>query len=105
MQYEVNLELIVKKLLATKAKLVFATTTPYLDNPGGPLRHVDQPKEYNEVALPIMKRNGVIINDLHGFVQPHIKEFLPPHNVHLTKAGSLELALQVVAHIKRALTL
>jgi len=104
-QYAENLEHITKKLIATKAKVIFATTTPYLENPGGPLRDADQPRKYNVIALPIMERNGVMVNDLHGFVLPRIKELLPPRNVHPTKAGSLELALQVVAHIEKALAL
>ena len=102
-QYAKNLEWIVEKLVATKAKLVFATTTPYLDDPGGPLRRTDQPQKYNAAALPIMQRNRVMINDLHGFVLPRIEELLPPHNVHFKRAGSLELAKQVVSHINQAL--
>ncbi len=104
-QYEKNLQQIVAKLVATKAKLIFATTTPFLANPGGPWRDADQPQKYNEVAIPIMKRNGVAIDDLYGFALPHINEFFPRGDVHPTKAGSRELAQQVVAHIRTALQL
>ncbi len=42
-EYEANLNVIVRKLKASGAKLIFATTTPYPDKPGGPLRRADQP--------------------------------------------------------------
>ncbi len=103
-QYEKNLNVIVEKLKATKAKLVFATTTPFPDKPGGPLRRADQPAKYNAVAKRIMKRNGIAINDLHDFVLPRMKELMPPKNVHFNEAGSLELAQQVISHIEKALS-
>jgi hypothetical protein len=50
-----------------------------------------------------MERNGAMINDLYGLVLPRLNEFVQPRNVHMTRAGSLELAQQVVAHIESAL--
>jgi hypothetical protein len=104
-QYKTNLAMIVDKLIATKAKLIFATTTPFHENPNGPLRSADQPKEYNEVALAIMKSNGIMVNDLYSFVLPRINEFIPAHDVHPNEAASLKIAEQVVAHIRQALGL
>ena len=102
-QYEKNLREIVAKLKATDAKLIFATTTPYPDKPGGPLRRSDQPAKYNQAALRIMKENGIRVNDLHGFVLPRMDELLLPNNVHFRPAANLELAEQVANEIKAAL--
>ncbi len=101
--YEKNLRQIVTKLKSSGAKLIFATTTPYPDRPGGPLRRADQPEKYNRVALQIMRENGVTVNDLHGFVLPKMDTLLLPNNVHFRPAANLELAQQVVNHIQAAL--
>ena len=102
-QYAENLEWIVEQLAATEAQLVFATTTPYPENPGGPLRDAGMSAKYNEIALPIMHRNQIEINDLYEFVLPRMEELFPPRNVHLKPAGSLELAKRVVEYIQQAL--
>jgi hypothetical protein len=99
-QYDENLRLIVAKLKATGAKLIFATTTPYPDNPGGPLRRANQPLKYNKVALKIMKENGIDVNDLHGFTLPRMDELLLPNNVHFRPEANLELAKKVAKSIK-----
>jgi len=95
-QYKKNLEVIVKKLQTTGAKLVFATTTPYPDAVGGPLRDPGMPEKYNKAALKIMKKNGITVNDLFAFVLPRMEELQRPKNVHFTEAGSRALA-KVVA--------
>jgi lysophospholipase L1-like esterase len=97
--YKKNLTEIVKKLEATGAKLIFATTTPFPDKPGGPLRRANQPAKYNKGALKIMKKNNIKINDLHAFTLPRLKELQLPNNVHFTKEGSEILAKQVVEKI------
>ena len=94
-QYKRNLGVIVEKLKTTGAKLIFATTTPYPDEVGGPLRDPGMPEKYNKAALKIMKKNGIMINDLFAFVLPRMAELQRPNNVHFTEAGSSELAKQV----------
>lgn len=94
-QYKKNLEVMVEKLKATGAKLVYATTTPYPDGVGGPLRAPGMPDKYNKVALKIMKKNGILVNDLYAFVLPRMDELQRPNNVHFTEAGSRALAGQV----------
>ena len=94
-QYKRNLEVIAENLTTTGAKLVFATTTPYPDEVGGPLRDPRMPEKYNKAALKIMKKNGIMINDLFAFVLPRMAELQRPNNVHFTEAGSRELAKQV----------
>jgi hypothetical protein len=102
-EYDANLRIIVAKLKASGAKLIFATTTPYPDKPGGPLRRADQPIEYNEVALRIMKENNIEVNDLHAFTLPRMNELLLPNNVHFRPSANLELAQKVAKNIKGAL--
>ncbi len=102
-QYKKNLKFIVKKLKKTKATLIFATTTPYPNAKLKPARKPGMPKIYNKVALRLMKKNKVFINDLHAFVTPRMKELQRPSNVHFTKLGSRELAKVVVKSILKHL--
>lgn len=102
-EYDQNLRIIVSRLKATGAKLIFATTTPYPDKPGGPLRRADQPAKYNQVAHKIMKENGIRVNDLYGFTLPRMEELLLPNNVHFRPDANLELAEIVKGEIMAAL--
>lgn len=101
--YEANLEAIVGRLKQTNAVLVFATTTPYPDTPGGPLRRSNQVAVYNAAAERVMRRHGIEVHDLHGLVQPRMSELLLPNNVHFTANGSRFLAECVTNVIRRQL--
>lgn len=103
--YEANLRQIVARLKKTGALLIFATTTPFPDDPGGPLRHADQPAQYNAIARRIMEENGIMIDDLHRFVEPRMEELQLPRNVHFKVTGYRALAEQVAGRIRRALGL
>lgn len=94
-QYKKNLRMITDKLKTASAKIVFATTTPFPENVGGPLREYGDAEKYNKIALKIMKRNNVQVNDLFGFVLPRMSELQRPNNVHFTDEGSKALAEQV----------
>lgn len=98
-QYKRNLQIITKKLKATGAKLIYATTTPYPESVDGPLREYGDAEKYNKVALKIMKKNKILINDLFEFVLPRMGELQRPKNVHFTDEGSKELAAQVSSTI------
>jgi len=104
-EYEKNMEAIVVRLKKTGAKLIFATTTPFPDKPGGPLREAFQAARYNEVALEIMKNHGVIVNDLYTFALPLLPKLQQPNNVHFTKDGSKALADEVARCVLEALDL
>jgi lysophospholipase L1-like esterase len=104
-QYGKNMEAIVMRLKKTGATLIFATTTPYPDKPGGPLREVDDAEKYNTVALKIMKKHHVGVNDLYTFALPQLKALQRPKNVHFTPEGSKALAREVDRHIRKALGL
>ena len=92
-----------KKLKKTKAKLIFATTTPYPDTVRKPLRKPGMSKIYNEVALKIMAKNNIQVNDLHNYVLPIMEKLQRPNNVHFTLHGSQKLAEKVVASISENL--
>lgn len=102
-QYKKNLKQIVKRLKNTQAKLIFATTTPYPTNPTGPLRDPGMSDEFNKVALKIMKKNNIEINDLHEYVLPRMKEMQIEQNVHFKKSGSKILGKLVANKIQVAL--
>lgn len=99
-EYKANLEVIVKKLKASKAKLIWATTTPYPDKPSGPYRKASDVLEYNKVALKMMKKNKIPVNDLYSFILPEMAALQLPNNVHFKKEGSETLAKKVVEVIK-----
>lgn len=99
-QYKKNLEEIVEKLKATKTKLVFATTTPYPDQPDGPYRKATDVLEYNKVALKIMKKNKIPVNDLYSFILPDLEKLQLPKNVHFKKEGSEVLGKKVADTIQ-----
>lgn len=98
-QYGKNLKEIIRKLKATNAKLIFATTTPYPEKLGKQIRSPGMPQVYNAVALEIMKKNDIVINDLYGFALPIMNSIQRPNNVHFIKEGSKELGLQVATSI------
>ena len=93
-QYKNNLNQIAGKLMATGAKLIFATTTPYPEGTK-PYRGFGDEVKYNKVAKKIMKKNDIAINDLHAFVLPRMEELQRPNNVHFTEKGSKALGEQV----------
>jgi acyl-CoA thioesterase-1 len=100
-QYEKNLETLVKRLKATGARLIWATTTPVPKGSGG--RVEGDEKRYNAVAARIMQKYGVTVNDLHALVLPKLNEYQLPANVHFRPAGSQAMAEQVARTILEAL--
>ena len=98
-QYKRNLDDITRKLLSTEAKLIYATTTPYPKEVGGPVRVYGDAKKYNKIAVKIMKKHAIPVNDLYAFVLPQMTALQRPNNVHFTEKGSKALAESVVNHI------
>jgi lysophospholipase L1-like esterase len=101
-EYKSSLSKVLKKLKATGAKLIFATTTPY---PTGviPCRVPKDAELYNKAALEVMSEQGVEINDLYTAIKTKLKKLQMPINVHFSKAGSKFLADQVADAIKKQL--
>jgi len=97
-EYKANLQKLVDKMKATGAKLIFATTTTF--PPGvNPCRLPEDVEKYNAVALEVMEKNGVAIDDLYSFTKDRLPELQRPVNVHFTEAGSKVIAEKIVESI------
>src|SRR5262249_5031882 len=90
--YEKNLRNLVKRLKETKAKLIWASTTPVPDAKVSPARKDSDVVAFNAVAKKIMEENGVAIDDLYTFAKPKLEKIQRPANVHFTPEGSDALA-------------
>jgi acyl-CoA thioesterase-1 len=97
-KYTTQLTTIMETLVATKATIIFATTTPY---PAGvkPYREPADAARYNAAALSVVGKHEVIINDLYAFIEPHLEKVQQPVNVHFKPEGSQALGEEVVKKI------
>lgn len=101
-QYEKNLETLVARLKKTDAKLIWAHTTPVPAEEAG--RHQGDAKKYNAVAAKVMKRHGIVVNDLHAAILPQMDKYqVAKGNVHFKPEGSNFLAEQVAKAIAEQL--
>ncbi|MEY3395306.1 MAG: hypothetical protein RL346_1542 [Verrucomicrobiota bacterium] len=99
--YQKNLEELILRLKKTRAKLVFATTTKVPE--GEPGRHVGDEVRYNKVAVEIMKKHGVPINDLYSLTAGFTPDlFAKPEDVHFSGKANTALAAQVTQAIQKA---
>ena len=101
-QYAYNLEIIVDRLKATGAKLIFATTTPVPEK-SSPYRNPSDVIEYNKAALRIMKKEKIEINDLYRYSLPLVPEIQIPNNVHFKPEGYRLLAERVSEYVIKSL--
>jgi lysophospholipase L1-like esterase len=101
--YERYLCLLVERLKKTGAKLIWASTTPVPEGKVSPTRVPSDVPLYNEIALKVMRENGVQVDDLYAFALPRMKSIQQPVNVHFTPAGSNLLAEQVAKSIEPSL--
>ena len=100
-QYSKNLETLVTKLKATKAKLIWASTTFVPEGEAG--RVLGDDHKFNAAAKKIMEKHGIPINDLNAFSQTIQQHAAKPGDVHFTKTGSKELGKKVAREIKKQL--
>ena len=101
--YEDRLELIVKQLKATGAKLIWASTTPIPpDTKDGP-EATTAIIEKNHIAADIMKKNMVHVNDLFDFITPQLSKVQNPMDVHFKGEGYDMLGKQVALKIEEIL--
>jgi acyl-CoA thioesterase-1 len=99
-EYEQNLKKFVARLRKTRAKLVWASTTPVTRVEAA---HKEDGVAYNQVAEKIMKTHGIAINDLYAAVFPRVRDLQRGDGVHFTTEGSQILGRQVASAILRAL--
>jgi len=101
-EYRENLEKLVSRLRQTGARLIFATTTPVPE--GEPGRIAGDEIKYNKVALEVMSKYQVPINDLHSWIFPKMDKYQKaPGDVHFTEEGYRYLARRVSQMIMQAL--
>lgn len=101
--YERQLREITKKLQATGARLVFATTTPVPEGGVRPHRDVQDPERYNAIAREIMQAHGAEVVDLYAFALTRQAQIQPRVDVHFTKQGSRLLGEHVAEKVRAAL--
>ena len=100
--YRVQLERLAKILRRSRARLVWANTTPVPDGEAG--RFAGDEIKYNRVATGVMREFGIQINDLHGFISPRFDSLTrAPGDVHFNDEGSRLLAEKVVVAIESSL--
>ncbi|MGC3969727.1 MAG: SGNH/GDSL hydrolase family protein [Pirellulales bacterium] len=101
-EYEANLEKLVERMKQTGARLVWASTTSVPEGETG--RIVGDEVRYNAVAERVMKKHGVLIDDLHALTKTFGPElFAKPADVHFKSQGNAKLGEQVSASILQAL--
>jgi len=101
-QYERNLDLLVLRLKKTGAALIWVQTTVVPDLEPG--MFVGDDKKYNDVAAIVMKKHGVMINNLHALTKGFTRDFfVAPGNVHYTMDGYKKIAEQVADKIQTIL--
>ena len=103
--YVRNLKLVIRRLKgASKARLIFATTTPMLaprdSTPKGECRIDPAVVQYNEAAVRLAKSSGVEVNDLFGVVvAADVCKCLADDKVHMSEHGNEVLSDAVVRFI------
>ena len=101
--YEKNLRSLVADLKKTGAKLIFGTTTPVPEGKLTPQRTFGDVATYNDIALKVMKENGVAIDDLNAAVAPDIAKLQNKADVHFNPEGYAVLGKAVVKSINAAI--
>lgn len=103
-EYGENLKRIAERLKKTGAKLVFCNTTPVPTGAHG--RIPGDSREYNKVAADVIRSiGGIEVNDLFAFCESRLDKIQRPADVHFTREGSRQLAVQVVSKLREALSL
>ena len=92
------------KILFPSAKIVFATTTPVLEEGVGEFKRFNKDiEEYNAIAVEEVKNKGGEIDDLYSTVKEFPKEYYSDSTYLYTKKATEILTKQVVATIEKTL--
>lgn len=93
-EYIETLGRILRDLQKTGAHIIFATSTPVRDQ--NPIQANIDIDYYNSRAVHFMQTKGVEINDLNGFVRPHVEEYIDASDfTHLNKEGIKQVGNRV----------
>ena len=107
-QYQANLSGIVERLKATGAELLWATSTPVIDQRHNAAKEFDRHnadvEAYNAAADEIIRAAGIHTDDLYGAAVAHGMEMmLSDDGVHMTEGGYSVLAEAVAESILKVL--
>ena len=107
-QYRNNVDRICRliKQYFPYAKMIFATTTPVMEEgfQGLPYRRLNTDTErYNEAACEIVQKHGGTINDLYGLLKDNHRELHSDRTHYYSKEGTQVITNQVIACIEEAL--
>jgi lysophospholipase L1-like esterase len=101
--YEQRLDEITTRLIATGAKIIWASTTPIpADTTDGPAMS-EAIVERNAAASEVMNKYHIPTDDLFGAITPFVEKMRNPQDVHYNADGYEFLGQQVARTIKSAL--
>lgn len=100
--YTQRLEQLIERMKKTGARLIWASTTPIPDSPDGK-QTAASIVERNQAAAIVMKKHGVLTDDLFAAIAPRLAEMQPPNDVHFNAKGYDFLGETVAASIQQAL--
>ena len=102
--YRANLEFILNRLEQVSSQVIWATTTPVhpkraflADQWSWRNEEIDQ---YNAMAVRLMQKRGIPINDLHTLILSHVDRYLCEDQLHLSDEGMETCAEAVVTSVK-----
>lgn len=105
--YVKYMELILRELKKTGAKIIFATTTPVSDEKAelpGPMPPAHKNQDityYNNAVLEAFKNEDIIINDLFSLTYPQKEKYLSDDMIHPNADGVKLLGTAVANCIKK----
>jgi len=97
--YAANLEKLVARLQKTGAILVWARTTPFANDP----KAKEQYTMLNDTADAVMRKHGIIIDDVYSTVASDLDKYISGDKVHFNQHGVKVQAEQVAKVIAGAL--
>lgn len=98
-EYLRYMSLILRELRKKTDKIIFATTTPVRD--GSLNQHIEYIERLNDIIVPFMKSENIIINDLHSLVRPHKDELICDDRIHLNDEGKKVCAAAVAEMVRK----
>ena len=99
--YIESIESILNVLQETRAKIIWAQTTPVL--PHNSKRFNNDIDRFNNAAYSFMKGNKIEINDLNSLIRSKIDKYMVDDGVHLNEEGYKACAAQIAESISKFL--
>ncbi|MFM2166664.1 MAG: hypothetical protein RIS79_1035 [Verrucomicrobiota bacterium] len=100
--YQQRLEQLIERMKKTGAKLLWASSTPCPDTKNGQYKSAPI-LERNTAAAVVMKKHGILMDDLFTAITPHLATMQNPDDVHFTAPGYDFLGETVAKAIEAAL--